>query len=99
MTAGDKAYSLCHQDDQWANGQWRYFQFRASSGSSNSYSGKVDVKAFLDWLVNTKGYSKDLWVTRLEVGSELDDNTSGSVTMQNVTFEINGVSKSAQFGQ
>jgi len=97
VTAGDKSYSLCHQDDQWASGQWRYFQFRASNGSSNSYSGKVDVKAFLDWLVNTKGYSKDLWVTRLEVGSELDDNTSGSVTMQNVTFEINGVSKSAQF--
>lgn len=99
VTAGDKTYSLCHQDDQWANGQWRYFQFRANGGPYLSYSGKADVKAFLSWLVSTQGYSADLWLTRLEVGSELDDNTAGSVTMKNVTFEINGVSKSAQFGQ
>lgn len=99
VTAGDKTYSLCHQDDAWAGGKWRYFQFRVNGGPIQTFSGKVDVKAFLDWLVSTRSYSKDLWVTRLEVGSELDDNTSGSVTFKNVTFEVNGTSKTAQFGQ
>lgn len=95
VTAGDKSYNLCHQDDHWGSG-WRYFQFRAN-GANQNFSGKADVKAFLDWLVNTRGYSKDLWLTRIEVGSELDDNTSGSVTLKNLTFEVNGTSKSAQF--
>jgi hypothetical protein len=97
VTSGDKGYNLCHQDDNWGSG-WRYFQFRANN-PSQSYSGKVDVKAFLDWMVNTRGYSTDLWVTRLEVGSELDDNTTGMVTLKNITFEVNGTSKSAQFAQ
>jgi hypothetical protein len=98
VTAGDKTYSLCHQDDNWANGQWRYYQFRASDGSSPSYSGKVDIKAFLDWLVTTRGFSTELWLTRLEVGSELDDNTAGMVTLKNLTFQVNAASKSAQLG-
>jgi hypothetical protein len=96
VTAGDKTYSLCHQSDSWGSG-WRYYQLRANGGPSNGFSGKVDVKALLDWLVNTYGFSKDLWVTRLEVGSELDDNTSGGVTLKNITFQVNGTSKTAQF--
>jgi hypothetical protein len=99
VQAGDKGFSLCHQDDAWAGGKWRYFQFRLNGGSTNSVSGKLDVKALIDWLVSNAGYSRDLWVTRLEVGSEIDDNTAGRVTLKNITFEVNGTSKSAQFGQ
>jgi hypothetical protein len=99
VTSGDKTYSLCHQDDNWGNGPWRYFQFRANGGPFQSYSGKIDVKAFLDWLVNTRGYSKELWVTRFEIGSELDDNTAGTVNLKNITFQVNAMSKSARFGQ
>jgi hypothetical protein len=97
VSAGAKSYGLCHQSDTWGSG-WRYFQFRADGGSQRSFSGRVDVKALIDWLVANKGYSRDLWVTRFEVGSEIDDNTSGTVTMRNLTFEVNGTSKSAQFG-
>jgi hypothetical protein len=97
VTSGDKTYNLCHQDDNWGSG-WRYYQFRASS-ASQTFSGKADVKAFLDYLVNTRGFSKDLWVTRIEIGSELDDNTAGMVSMKNVTFQINADSKTARFGQ
>jgi hypothetical protein len=97
VQAGDRGFNLCHQDDQWAGGKWRYFQFRLNGGSTNSFSGRIDVKALVEWLVNNAGYSRDLWVTRLEVGSEIDDNTKGSVTLRNITFEINGTSKSAQF--
>ena len=32
----------------------------------------------------------------IEVGSEIDDNTSGSVTVKNITFEVNGTSKTIE---
>jgi hypothetical protein len=99
VQAGDVGFGLCHQDDAWAGGKWRYFQFRRNGGSNNGFSGRIDVKALLDWLVNNSGYSRDLWVTRLEVGSEIDDNTAGTVTLKNITFEVNGTSKSPVFGQ
>lgn len=98
VQSGGKSYKLCHQRDDWANGQWRYYQFRAGDGtdgnSSQSFSGDVDVKAFLDYLVNERGYSPELWVTRLEVGSEIDDNTSGEVRLDGITFEVNGERRS-----
>lgn len=94
-------YTLCHQSDNWADG-WRYYQFRAGDGSDGNiktnFSGKVDVKLLLDYLVNTRGYSKDLWVTRMEVGSEIDDNTAGTVSMRGVTFEVNGETRSQVVG-
>jgi hypothetical protein len=99
LQAGDRAFGLCHQDDAWAGGKWRYYQFRMNGGPSTSFSGKLDVKAMLDWLVTNAGYSRDLWVTRLEVGSEIDDNTAGTVTLRNITFEVNGTSKSPQLAQ
>jgi len=98
ITAGSKAYKLTVQDDQWAGGKWRYFQFRSKDGSQKSFSGKVDVKPLLDYLVNQRSYSKDYWVTRFEIGSEIDDNTKGKVTMKNVSFEVNGQTRSAVIG-
>jgi hypothetical protein len=82
----------------WADG-WRYYQFRDNAGPGMSFNGSVNVKALLDYLVNTRQFSPDLWVTRLEVGSEIDDETQGTVTMQNITFEVNGQSRSPVFGQ
>lgn len=99
VTAGDKSYKLCHQSDTWSNGQWRYFQFWVDGGPLTNYSGKVDIKAFLSWLMSAYNYSKDLWVTRIEVGSEIDDNTSGSVKLKNITFEVNGTSKSLELAK
>ncbi len=103
VSSGGKNYKLWVQDDGWAKQDkwpqgWRYFQFRDAGGSNNSFNGTLDVKAFLDYLVNTRGYSPDLWVTRLEVGSEIDDNTRGTVKMQGVTFEVNGQSRSEVIG-
>jgi hypothetical protein len=98
VTSNGKNWGLCHQDDAWAGGMWRYYQFRAADGSSNTVNGTVDVKAFLDWLVSTRGFSPELWVTRLEVGTEIDDNTKGNVLMDDITFEVNGTSKSPEFG-
>lgn len=94
VSSSGKTYTLWVQDDAWANGQWRYYQFRANDGPQKNFNGTVDVKPFLDYLVSTRGYSSDLWVTRLEVGSEIDDNTQGMVQMSGITFEVNGQSRS-----
>jgi hypothetical protein len=93
ITAGSKSYGLVVQDDGWAGGKWRYFQFRMTDGPQNSFSGKVDVKPIVDYLVNTRGYSSDFWISRFEVGAEIDDMTQGKVTIQNMTFEVNGESR------
>jgi hypothetical protein len=98
VNTGNKTYTLWVQRDNWASG-WRYFQFRDNSGPQMSFNGNVNVKNLLDYLVNTRGFSADLWVTRLEVGSEIDDLTQGTVTMRNITFEVNGQSRSPVFGQ
>ena len=96
VTAGNNTYQLCHQSDTWANGQWRFYQFNVVGGPLTSYSGTVDAKALIDFVVNTYGLSRDLWVTRFEVGSEIDDNTAGSVKVRNLTFTVNGTSKSVE---
>ena len=97
VTSGGKSYNLCHQSDTWGTGgTWRFFQFQASS-SQQSFSGTVDVKAFLDWFYNSSygsGVSKDYYLTRIEIGSEIDDSTSGTCTLSNVAFTINGTTQS-----
>jgi hypothetical protein len=97
LTAGTHGYHLCHRvDEGWGCG-WRYIQFRADNGPMRTYNGTLDVKAMLDWLATNLGVSKELWVSRFEIGSEIGDNTKGKVTIKNLTFEVNGVSKSPVF--
>ena len=97
VSAG-QSYKLCHQDDAWAGGRWRYYQFRAGNGdngsSSTSFNGTVDVKAFIDYLMTKNGYHGDLWLTRMEVGTEIDDMTNGTLTSSGITFEVNGETRS-----
>jgi hypothetical protein len=40
-----------------------------------------------------------MWLTRVEIGTEIDDNTAGQAGIKNLTFEINGTSKSIQVAQ
>ena len=42
--------------------------------------------------------SHSMYLTRIEVGTEIDDSTAGSAKISNLTFEINGTSKSIQLG-
>jgi hypothetical protein len=96
-TVPNSNFSLCHQSDTWASG-WRFFNFLAGSGTSN-YSGKADVKAILDYVRSQySGFTDSMYLTRIEVGTEIDDNTAGSSKTNNLTFEVNGVSKSIQLG-
>jgi len=98
LSAGSKSYDLIVQKNTWASG-WQYFQFRGTGASQKSFNGTVDVKVLLDYLMTLQGYSKDMYLTRLEVGSEIDDMTKGTVSMKNITFEVNGEKRSPVFGQ
>ena len=42
---------------------------------------------------------RGLWVTRFEVGTEIDDNTSGTVKLRNVSFEVNGEVRASRLAQ
>jgi hypothetical protein len=66
----------------------------------DTFSGKADVKAILDWVMSKySGFTTDMWLTRIEVGTEIDDNTAGKSTIKNLTFEVNGTSKSITLAQ
>jgi hypothetical protein len=99
VASSGKTYKLCHQSDTWnsTTPHWRYFQFWDTVGPQTSFNGKVDLKPFIDWLVSAYAVSTDKWLTRIEIGTEIDDKTSGSAALQNVAFEINGQSRTPQF--
>ena len=99
-TVNGTNYNLCHQSDSWSSGQWRFFNFIVGNGPLSSFSGKVDIKLVLDWIRSKySGFTSDMWLTRIEVGTEIDDNTQGSANIKNLTFEVNGTSKSIQLAK
>jgi hypothetical protein len=98
VTAGSASYKLCHQEDNWGSG-WRFFNFELN-GQQKSFSGKADIKAILDYVKGKyNGFTTDMWLTRIEVGTEVDDDTQGTAKINNLTFEINGTSKSIELAK
>jgi hypothetical protein len=98
VTAGI-GITLCHQSDTWSNGQWRFFNFNAQHPLGQLLR-KGDVKAILDWVMSKySGFTTDMWLTRIEVGSEIDDTTAGKAKIKNLTFEVNGTNKSIELAQ
>jgi hypothetical protein len=97
VTAGSNSYNLCHQSDTWSSG-WRFFNFNINQGPYSSLTGKMDVKALLDFVRSKySGFTDTMWLTRIEVGTEVDDNTSGTAKIKNLTFEVNGQNRSFEF--
>ncbi len=91
-------FKLGHKEDAWPpnqSPQWKYRQWRLTSSTRN-FSGTVDVKKILDHHVNNEGWPNTLWISRLEVGTELDDGSAGTVTIKNITFEVNGQKRSTE---
>jgi len=100
VTAGTTSYNLCHQSDDWSSGHWRFFNFNINQGPYSSWTGKMDVKALLDFVRSKySGFTDTMWLTRIEVGTEVDDNTSGTAKIKNLTFEVNGQNRSFEFAQ
>ncbi len=102
-------YTLCHLrngrdgHDGWGDPSdpWEYYQFRLGSGqdhdSKRSFTGALDIKALLQFLVDNYGYSEELWVTRVEIGTEISDNTGGTLKMDGISVTINGETRTAEF--
>jgi hypothetical protein len=100
VTAGGNSFTLCHQSDSWSNGRWRFFNFNLNGGPKDSFSGNSDIKALLDWVRSKySGFTDDMWLTRIEMGTEVDDNTQGTAKINNLTFEINGTKKSIELAK
>ena len=92
---GSASYTLCHQSDSWSTGHWRFFNFNMNGSPVSGLSNfKLDVKAMLTWVMNNyPGFSTDYWLTRIEIGTEVDDSTTGQARLSGLTFEINGTMK------
>ena len=100
VTAGGNSFTLCHQSDSWSNGRWRFFNFNLNGGPKDSFSGSSDIKAILDYVRSKySGFTDDMWLTRIEMGTEVDDNTQGTAKINNLTFEINGTKKSIELAK
>ncbi len=92
IDAGDQAYTLCHHSD--AIGSQNYIEFDANNGPQTVVNERLDIAEILLWAVENAGYSGEFWLSRIEVGTEIGDNSSGTVTIQNITVEVNGDSRS-----
>jgi len=98
VDGGSSKYNLLVQRNSWGSG-WQYYQFRTAN-SSTSFNGTVDVRKLIDYLMKKdSAITGDMWVTRFEVGTEIDDNTKGTATIKNITFEVNNEKRSPVFGQ
>ena len=97
-TVPNTSFTMCHQSDTWGSG-WRFFNFVVTNGPLASYNGKVDIKAILDYVMSQyTGFTSSMYLTRMEVGTEIDDNTTGTTKINNLTFEVNGTSKAVTLG-
>jgi hypothetical protein len=98
VTAGTHSWNLCHQSDDWSSGHWRFFNFNMNGSPVTGLTNfKLDVRAMLMWVMNTySGFNQDMWLTRIEVGTEVDDNTNGTARLSGVQFEVNGTTKSIE---
>jgi hypothetical protein len=100
VTAGGNSFTLCHQSDSWSNNRWRFFNFNLNGGPKDGFSGNSDIKAILDYVRSKySGFTDDMWLTRIEMGTEVDDNTQGTAKINNLTFEINGTKKSIELAK
>ncbi len=102
-------YTLCHLrngrdgNGDWGDGSdpWEYYQFRLGNGqngdSKRNFTGSLDIKGLLQFLVDNYGYSEDLWVTRVEIGTEISDNTGGTLKMDGISVTVNGETRTAEY--
>ncbi len=103
MDVSGNTYRLMVNRANWGSmgPQWNYYQFRAGDGGAGSvgysFNGTLNVKDALDWLV-ADGLDPNLWLSRLELGTEIDDGTSGRVSFKNLTFHVNGESRGIVYG-
>jgi len=90
-----KSYLPCLHETMWGPGNWEHWEFRLQSGPATTFDGAVDLDTFFGY-AEGKGASNTWWVTRIELGTAIDDQTVGEVTLDDITFSMNGLSRSIE---
>ncbi|MGL1902082.1 MAG: cadherin repeat domain-containing protein [Fibrobacterales bacterium] len=78
-------FDLCHQYEDG----YRYFQFRHSNDTLNTYTGAFSIQPFINYAINTAGFPDSLWLSAIELKSEINNNASGSVSLDNISVHVN----------
>lgn len=92
---GEHEYVLYESRDDWGETKdQKYRQYRLSGGGK-TFNGKLNIGKFLQHYVE-QGWSKDLWLTRFELGNEVYTGAQGKTTIKSIAFTVNGESRQAK---
>ena len=92
---GHNTYTLYETSDEWQNwGLYRQWRLGDEDGVAE-FMGTVDIYAFLKYHMDEEGWHENLWVTRFEIGNETYQNSGGTTRFRELTFEVNGETRSA----
>ncbi|MFW5992374.1 MAG: InlB B-repeat-containing protein [Halanaerobiales bacterium] len=75
-------------DQGWIGGGWHYSQFLING--KGEIPDKIDLKKFIDQLIEEHDRDEDYWLGALEMGMEYGDNTEGRVRIRELNYNING---------
>jgi len=94
LNDGNHDYKLYVSSDNW--GTWGYYRQYRLDTHDGKFSGKLDIGKFLKHYVEDEHWDANLWLTRFELGNEVYQNSGGTTTIKNVSFEVNGQVRDAK---
>lgn len=93
LNDGERDYKLYVSSDSW--GTWGYYRQYRLDTHDGKFNGKLNIHAFLKHYLENEGWDGNLWVTRFEIGNEVYQNSGGTTTFENLSFEVNGQTRAA----
>jgi hypothetical protein len=93
LNDGEHEYDLYVSSDNW--GTWGYYRQYRLGTHDGKFNGKLNIYAFLQHYLQSEGWDGNLWVTRFEIGNEVFQNSGGTTTFKNLSFEVNGQTRQA----
>jgi hypothetical protein len=95
LNDGHNTYTLYESADDWGSwGIYRQWRIGDTDGVVD-FNGTINIGAFLQHHLETEGWNPDFWVTRFEIGTETFQNSGGTTTFTNLSFEVNGQTRHA----
>jgi hypothetical protein len=87
--AVNDGYRVYHHDRSGPMGHWRIHIF-SLAGEQRPLPKRINIKAFLDYLVASETLTGDDWLACWELGDEMNDNTQGHVHLSRLALAVNG---------
>ena len=95
LNDGFNTYTLWETSDDWQHwGLYRQWRIGDTDGTVE-FKGTIDIFAFLKHHMEEDGWDENLWVTRFEIGNETYKNSGGTTRFRELSFEVNGQTRSA----